>query len=120
MARVTLTGLAGHAEWDAVADLHGTAAHALVFDGEFDRVYAAAPTQSMHLQALGGALTIEHSPSWADVVVWNPGATQGAALPDMPSDGYRHMLCVEAAQVFEPITVHAGSTWQGWQQLRVA
>jgi glucose-6-phosphate 1-epimerase len=35
----------------------------------------------------------------------------------MPEDGWRHMLCVEAAQVFEPITLPAGERWEGWQQL---
>jgi glucose-6-phosphate 1-epimerase len=37
----------------------------------------------------------------------------------MPDDGWRHMLCVEAAQVFEPIQVPPNGHWAGWQQLQV-
>jgi glucose-6-phosphate 1-epimerase len=29
------------------------------------------------------------------------------------------MLCVEAAQVFEPIALAAAGRWNGWQRLRV-
>jgi len=38
----------------------------------------------------------------------------------MPPDGYRQMLCVEAANVFAPVDVQPGARWQGWQELRVA
>ena len=37
----------------------------------------------------------------------------------MPEDGYRHMLCVEAARIDEPVQLAPGAEWQGWQQLRV-
>jgi glucose-6-phosphate 1-epimerase len=37
----------------------------------------------------------------------------------MPDDGWRHMLCVEAAQVYTPITLPAGGRWVGWQGLQV-
>jgi glucose-6-phosphate 1-epimerase len=36
----------------------------------------------------------------------------------MPKGDHAKMLCVEAAQVFEPITVPAGGRWQGWQHLQ--
>ena len=41
--KARLEGLQGQAEWDAVRDHHGRGAEALRFEGEFDRVYAAAP-----------------------------------------------------------------------------
>jgi glucose-6-phosphate 1-epimerase len=37
----------------------------------------------------------------------------------MPTDGFQRMLCVEAAQVWRPVEVAAGETWQGWQRLTV-
>ncbi len=118
IAQTRLTGLSGQAEWDAVADVHGLAASELRFDAEFDRVYAASPT-AMRLQDGANALHITQSPSWANTVVWNPGAAKCATLSDMPANGFEHMLCVEAAQVFEPVQVAAGQSWQGWQRLQV-
>jgi glucose-6-phosphate 1-epimerase len=114
-----LRGLGGRAEWDAVADVHGLADEALYFDGEFDRVYGAA-ANPLHLQDGTSTLQIEQSPSWANAVVWNPGERKCAALADMPAHGFARMLCVEAAQVFEPISISAGGQWVGWQRLTVS
>jgi glucose-6-phosphate 1-epimerase len=110
-----LQGLGGQAEWDAVADTHASAADTLQFEAEFDRVYAAS-TQALRLN---DQLHIQQSASWANTVVWNPAQALCQSLTDMPKDGWRHMLCVEAAQVDEPITVPAGGRWEGWQQLTV-
>jgi glucose-6-phosphate 1-epimerase len=118
IAATQLAGLEGQAEWDAVADVHGHAASSLRFTGEFDRVYSAAP-QALTLQDALGTLSIEQSSSFANTVVWNPGAKKGAALVDMPKDGYQDMLCVEAAQVMQPVVVQAGGEWLGWQRLSV-
>jgi glucose-6-phosphate 1-epimerase len=118
VAQVRLRGLGGRAEWDAVADRHGSGADELRFAGEFDRVYSAAP---QGCQLLDGAhtLAIEQHPDWAHTVVWNPGQDKCATLGDMPTDGWRRMLCVEAAQVHAPITIAPGDFWQGAQRLRV-
>lgn len=115
-----LRGLGGRPEWDAVADVHGLADEALYFDGEFDRVYSwgeSAAANPLHLQDGTSTLQIEQSPSWANSVVWNPGETKCAALADMPAQGFARMLCVEAAQVFDPLTIPAGGQWVGWQRL---
>jgi glucose-6-phosphate 1-epimerase len=115
VTRAQLQGLGGQAEWDAVANTHVSAADTLQFAAEFDRVYAAS-TQALRLN---DQLHIEQSPSWANTVVWNPAQALCQRLADMPEDGWRHMLCVEAAQVFEPIHLPAGERWEGWQQLTV-
>lgn len=112
-----LSGLGGQAEWDAVRDTHGQAADALAFAGEFDRVYAASP-RPLRLQGGTRHLEIRQSPSWAQTVVWNPGAERAAALADLPPGAWRDYLCVEAAQVFEPVPVAPGAAWSGWQALR--
>jgi len=114
-----LRGLGGRPEWDAVADVHGLADEVLYFDGEFDRVYVAS-AQPLQLQDGSANLQIEQSPSWSESVVWNPGESKCATLIDMPAHGFARMLCVEAAQVFEPITVPAGGQWVGWQRLTVS
>lgn len=114
-----LRGLGACPEWDAVTDTNGVADEVLYFDGEFDRVYDTS-TQPLHLQDGSALLQIEQSPSWGQSVVWNPGESKCAALADMPADGFAHMLCVEAAQVHEPIVIPAGGQWSGWQRLSVS
>ena len=116
VARACLSGLKGRAEWDAVSDCHGTGAAELRFAGEFDRVYSAAP-QGYDLQDGPHGLRIEQDMDWAQTVVWNPGPDKCATLTDMPLDGWRHMLCVEAAQVYSPIRIAPGDFWQGAQRL---
>jgi glucose-6-phosphate 1-epimerase len=115
VTQTTLQGLGGQAEWDAVANTHASAAETLQFAAEFDRVYAA----SAQALRLNDHLDIQQSASWANTVVWNPAQDLCKRLADMPEDGWRHMLCVEAAQVYEPIHVPAGERWEGWQQLTV-
>lgn len=117
--RATLSGLGGQPEWNAVTDARGQAADTLRFGDEFDRVYTSAGG-ALCLADGDHRLLISQSDSFADTVVWNPGAALGAQLADMPENGYRHMLCVEAAAVHTAITVPLGATWQGWQRLQVA
>ena len=116
--QASLSGLGGQPEWDALTDAHGTAAEALHFNGNFDRVYSAAPAP-LTLHNGGHGLSIAQSPEWAHTVVWTPGATNAAQMADMEPNGHQRMLCVEAAQVLQTTTVPAGGHWQGWQQLNV-
>lgn len=114
-----LTGLAGQPEWDAVLDVHGRAAPSQRFGAEFDRVYTA-PAQALTLQEGARRLAITQSASWPQQVVWNPGPAKCATLTDMPPEGWRQMLCVEAACVDTPVVVPAGAQWSGWQALQQA
>ncbi|MFM9922058.1 D-hexose-6-phosphate mutarotase [Variovorax sp. H27-G14] len=119
IANVRLEGLQGANRWDSLRDdRHVETAAALHFDAEFDSVYSA-PAQPLRLVQPGGKLEISQSASCSETVVWNPGAVLGAKLADMPADGFRHMLCVEAARIDEPVLLAPGAQWQGWQQLRV-
>lgn len=102
--------------WDSVAQIanHPPADGRVV--GEIDRIDPCA-----------GALTLSDGPrrlrisqgGWADTVVWNPGPTKCAGLPDMPAGDERHMVCVEAAQALQPITLASGARWAGWQRLQL-
>lgn len=115
----TLSGLEGQPEWNAVTDVHGHAPEQLTFNGEFDRVFTGA-SNPLCLHDGAHCLHISQSATFADTVVWNPGADLCARLADMPENGHQHMLCVEAAAVNAAVTVPAGATWCGWQRLEVA
>jgi glucose-6-phosphate 1-epimerase len=119
IATVRLEGLDGCACWDAVADTHGVQQGPVSFEGEYDSVFAAAPAPLQVQPAAGGRLSIAQGAEWGNTVVWNPGAPRCAALADMPADGYRHMLCVEAACIDRPVAMAPGARWSGWQQLQV-
>ncbi len=115
VTQAALQGLGGQPEWDSLTDTHAPAADTIRFAAEFDRVYEAVP----ETLTLNQSLHISQSPSWANTVVWNPAQDLCKRLADMPDDGWRHMLCVEAAQVYAPITLPAGGRWAGWQRLQV-
>lgn len=118
VTQARLFGLGGQAEWDAVTDRHRCADPELRFVGEFDRVYTAS-CEPLELEDGPHVLGIEQDVDWAETVVWNPGAVKGAALADMPAEGWQHMLCVEAAQVHDPVELEPGEQWEGSQCLRV-
>lgn len=114
-----LEGLQGAARWDAVRDVrHAETAEALRFGEEFDSVYAA-PAVPLRLVQARGTVEITQSASCTETVVWNPGPVLAAKLSDLPDDGWRHMLCVEAARIDEVVMLQPGGAWQGWQQLAV-
>jgi glucose-6-phosphate 1-epimerase len=118
IAGARLEGLQGQGYWNAVTDQTGLASGCIGFKSEFDRVYAAAPS-ALTLHDGPHGLQVAQSASFADTVVWNPGAELCGRLGDMPPHGFARMLCVEAAQVMTPVEVAAGQTWQGWQRLTV-
>lgn len=118
IAGARLQGLNGQPCWDALSGMRGTHAGELRFDGEFDRVFGASAAP-LHLYDGGTVLAIAQSTSFEDTVVWNPGAAKSAAMADMAPDSYAQMLCVEAAQVEQPLTLAPGAQWTGWQRLTV-
>lgn len=114
---VALEGLYGHhyrdaANGDKVIRDSGTA---VTVDAEIDRVYRNVKRPQL-LQAGNLSLGIQ-SQDFPDVVVWNPWVDKCAALADMPANGWRHMLCVEAAVAETPLLVPAGEEWYGRQTL---
>ena len=80
-----------------------------------DRVYFATPPATQ-LEDEARALLIEQR-GFPDTVVWNPGRERTAQMADMPPEGYRHMLCVEAAAIEPPVVVAPGGAWSGRQSL---
>ena len=88
-------------------------AHAAV-----DRIYFDAP-DVVQLQSANGHLQLQQS-GFCDSVVWNPGGFGANAPPDLPQDGYKHFLCIEAARIGKPVVLNAAEVWSGSQSLRVA
>lgn len=106
----TVNGLSQHQEIDPFS-----------FDGEIDRIYWNASSDGRDALVLANSfgrmgITAQGLP---DVVVWNPGPTKCAALPDMPDDDWLQMLCVEAAVIGEPVTLAPGQNWTGRQSIAV-
>lgn len=91
----------------------------LRFAGEVDRVYLDAPGELLLHDPAGGRTFRVVSTGFRDAVVWNPGAERAAALPDMRPGEHREMVCVEAAQVGEPVRLAPGEEWTGEQRLEV-
>ena len=113
---VTLEGLYGHDYRDAAKGnvvVRDTGTHIAV-EGEMDRVYRRVKRPQL-LQAGNLSLAIQGQ-GFPDVVVWNPWVDKRAPLADMPADGWRHMLCVEAVAE-QPVVVAAGDEWYGRQTL---
>ena len=116
--KIALEGLAGHDYRDAIDG--GLVAREevteLVVESEIDRVYhnVRAP-QVLHNGKQSLAI---QSQGFPDVVVWNPWVERCAGLQDMPANGWRHMLCVEAA-VTQPVMLPAGEEWYGRQTLAI-
>jgi len=89
----------------------------LRINGEVDRIYWNVPgpilmrdgDQAIQVTATG----------FPDAVVWNPGPERCATLADMEPDGYRHMLCIEAVALGQPVMLAPGERWSGSQTLTV-
>jgi glucose-6-phosphate 1-epimerase len=79
------------------------------FAGEIDRIYWDA-SETQQLVSPAGRLQVSRE-GFAEVVVWNPGPTKAAALVDLPDDDWLQMLCVEVAQIAEPVVLAPGQEW---------
>ena len=112
-----LEGLYGHEYRDATDNdrIKRDSGDVLVVEAETDRVYHDV-TRPLLLRDGHHSLGI-HAEGFPDVVVWNPWEQRCAELPDMPANGFRHMLCVEAAAARHRIEIDAGEHWVGRQSL---
>ncbi len=117
IAATALTGLNGLEYRDAAGGnaIRVEADTSLVVGQEVDRVYHRAQRQ-LSLDDGSARLAIAAT-GFTDVVVWNPWQMLCAQLSDMQAQGYRKMLCVEAAVAQYPVSVAAGDVWSGSQKL---
>ena len=130
ITQTRLAGLQGTPCWDALADTRfAEAAEHIDFGAApgagFDRVFSTPGAAGKILQLSqpqaqsGRQLRIVNSAQASEVVVWNPGAQLSRELADMPDEGWRLMLCVEAASIDAPVTVQPGQSWQLKQTLTI-
>ncbi len=89
------------------------------FAGEVDRVYLDAPPALRLRDSRGGRTLRLESSGFRDAVIWNPGEELAGALDDLAPGEFRQMVCVEAAQVGEPIRLAPGEEWTGEQRIEV-
>ena len=85
----------------------------LGFVGQIDRIYYDAHQihkAPLTLATAMGRMAISNE-GFDDVVVWNPGPAQAAAMADLPDDDWQHFLCVEAAAIGRPVTLAPGQEW---------
>ena len=54
---------------------------------------------------------------FGDVVVWNPGEQLATRFGDLSPGDHRHFVCVEAAQIVQPVVLAPGERWMGMQRL---
>jgi glucose-6-phosphate 1-epimerase len=86
----------------------------LQFSDKLDRIYYQLPG-ALQLQSGSHTLRLEQQ-GFTDAVVWNPGAQDAAALPDLADDEYQRFICIEPALI-QPDTLAAGAEWTGRQRL---
>ena len=86
----------------------------LQFEDKLDRIYYQLPG-ALTLQSGSHTLRLEQQ-GFTDAVVWNPGAQDAAALPDLADDEYQRFICIEPALI-QPDTLAAGAAWIGRQRL---
>ena len=90
-------------------------------DGKLDQIYRGTEggLEGVITLAHGaGALALTQS-GFEDVVVWNPGVADTAALADMEDDEYRRFVCIEPALI-DPVTLTPGGAWRGEHQVSIA
>jgi glucose-6-phosphate 1-epimerase len=87
-------------------------------DVAIDRVYFAPPPLT-RVEDAGRVIEISQR-NFTDTVVWNPGRERTAAMADMPAEGYRRMLCVEAAAIDPGVTLDSGASWTAGQRIAVS
>lgn len=107
IADVNVEGLAGKTYIDQLqGGARKTAAAApITITAEADLAFIDTPeTVTVRDAALAREITVAKTGSLS-TVVWNPWIEKGARLGDLGDEGYQHMLCVEAANVFDNAVV---------------
>ncbi len=115
-------GLEGLPYIDAVDQQEKKQSEALLATkAQLNRVYRQCQPDLLLLEQQGAALRriAIRQRGFSDVVVWNPGETMCATLPDMAPQGYRNMLCIEAAQLSQAVRLEPGQRWIGSQSLHL-
>ena len=104
LAQVQVLGLDGARYLDNATGAHGATREqvgAVKFDGEVDRVYQAVPPE-LTLSDQGRQIHLLSEGS-CTAVVWNPGSTVAARLPDLAPGDQARFVCVETANAGDEV-----------------
>ncbi|MFT4173760.1 MAG: D-hexose-6-phosphate mutarotase [Rhodocyclaceae bacterium] len=52
-----------------------------------------------------------------ETVVWNPWVERSTKIADLPDNGFRYMICVEAGAIQKPVELAPEASWWGRQTL---
>ncbi len=96
------------------ARIGGLEAGAMRIDGKIDRIYR--DVRSGITLADGASRLALTQSGFRDLVVWNPGAADAAALADLEDDEYQRFMCIEPALI-APATLLPGGAWRGEHQV---
>lgn len=116
LAQVRISGLQGVPFFDQVsqAAVPASSPPLLAIEGKTDRIYhPIATTVGLHAAPDQMPLQLQQS-GFGDLVLWNPGAQDAAAMADLADDEFQNFVCIEAAQV-SPLELAAGQSWSGSQ-----
>lgn len=119
LAQCQITGLQNVAFFDQLSHANASASGLprLTIDAKTDRIYHPLHS-AIGLQDASGPTRLQlQQQGFAELVLWNPGAQDAAAMADLADDEYVQFVCLEAAQV-TPIQLAAGSIWCGSQTVQ--
>jgi len=73
----------------------------ITFGGEVGRIFVSCDKATViEDRSLGRAIHVVGAGS-SSIAVWNPGLTTASKMPDLGSEGWRTMVCVETANALE-------------------
>ena len=80
------------------------------FTGEVDWVFSPSRETTEIVDAGFKRIILIEKTGSGSTVVWNPGAELAQTIPDLAGDGYRKMVCIEAANAFGDVRNVAGQS----------
>ncbi|KAK2449958.1 putative glucose-6-phosphate 1-epimerase [Trifolium repens] len=92
--------------------------NALTFESEVDRFYLSAPDTILVMDHEKRRTYLVRKKGLPDVAVWNPWETAGWSLW-WKKEEYKQVLCVDGADVENPVDLKRGEEWTGKIQLKV-
>lgn len=121
ITQTTIQGLESSSYKDKVKSNQVAATNQhIAFTEETDRIYSieSAEAPITILEAGHPAFEVTRD-GLSDVVVWNPWAEKAKGMSDFgPTDGWKHMVCVEAGSVGTWNKLEGGDVWEGGQKIK--
>ena len=119
LSKSSINGLKDLKYWDNngsnFTDRKTESNSSLTFNDAIDRVYFKLNTPINFNNGIE-TLTIAHE-GFDDCVIWNPCIEDAKKMRDFSDEEYNQMLCIEAAQVDQPIELMPNEVWTGTQTI---